>query len=360
MKPGSKLAFVVADMAGGGAQRVISILANHWAEKGHVVTIYTLDDSATSHFELRSPIELKPLSLMQPSSRITEKVVNNSRRIKRLRNALVASNPDRVISFCDGTNVLVSAALLGTSLRLVVSDRVFPTRAETKLVWLAARKLVYARAERIVLQTEDVKATLPRWLHSRISVIPNPIRANLPTIESYERRRFIGAGRLAPQKGFDLLIDAFAQVADRLPDWELEIFGKGPELSKLQQQSSSLGVHERVHLRGAVSDLPLELRRGGVFVLSSRYEGFPNVLLEAMAVGLPVVATRCRSGPESIVEHGTTGLLADHIDASSLSTAMLELAKNQDRRQSFGQRARAVRETYETTRILQLWENALR
>lgn len=347
-------------MRGGGAERVMSLLANAWAAQRRTVTLFTLEGPHAPHYQLDPRIQVRHLDISGNSSSRTEALINNARRLRQLRRALLNCAADVTLSFIDKTNVLVCTALLGTKVPLVVSDRIYPSPDSIPPLWLNARRVSYFRANSIVLQTEDVRETLPKELHPRIRVIANPIDARIcqqPLAK--DRKRFVAIGRLTHQKGFDILLRAYAQLAGA-ERWPLDIFGIGPDERKLKQLASELRIDQDVHFHGLSHAIPEELAKGGVFVLPSRFEGFPNALLEAMGAGLPCIATRCKSGPETLIAHNTNGLLVPTENVDALTAALRALAGDATHRRQLAKQAASVRETYSLDTIVAQWELALR
>lgn len=167
-------------------------------------------------------------------------------------------------------------------------------------------------------------------------------------------------GRLDPQKGFDLLLEAFARIAPGHPGWRLEIFGSGSERGNLEGLISRLGLAGRAVLAG-ITEQPFEvLRQADLFVLSSRYEGFPMVLCEAMACGLPVISTDCPTGPSEIIRDGVDGLLVAANDVQALSGAMEALIVDEYRRQRLAARAPELLKRFSPTRVMGQWEELLK
>jgi len=168
--------------------------------------------------------------------------------------------------------------------------------------------------------------------------------------------RLIAAGRLAPQKGFDLLLEAFAAVVGQHPDWTLDIYGKGPSLEALEQQVIALGLGGRARLNGPTDRLGEHMRDASVFVLSSRYEGFPIVLLEALAAGLAVVSFDCPTGPSDILTDGTNGLLVPAEDVPALAAALDRVMADESFRRRLAADAPAAVIPYSREQVGRRWD----
>jgi glycosyltransferase involved in cell wall biosynthesis len=179
----------------------------------------------------------------------------------------------------------------------------------------------------------------------RLECIPNGIPPRDAPSAAHDARRLVAAGRLTAQKGFDMLLDAFAQVTAKHPDWTLTIYGAGPWRQQLTDQRDRLGLTSVVRLPGLTRQLDRELAASSIFVLSSRVEGLPMVLLEAMSTGLPAVAFDCPTGPGEVIEDGVNGRLVPPADVDALAAALMELIEEPDRRRAMGAAA------YETSRL---------
>ena len=181
--------------------------------------------------------------------------------------------------------------------------------------WTNAWKIAASRASAIVLQTEAIKSLYPETIQRRAVVIPNPVVLSTTERRPHDGLVLAAVGRLEWQKGFDLLIQAFAAIASDFPDWRLTIWGEGAERSRLQQLADQSGYADRIELPGNSQSQSDWTGNADIFVLSSRYEGFPNVLLEAMSAGLPVLSFRCDFGPEEMIEDGVDGVLVEVLGA---------------------------------------------
>jgi len=199
------------------------------------------------------------------------------------------------------------------------------------------------------------------WVLPRVRVIPNPVPEQEVDIQRHARvremKRLLAVGRLDEQKQFDMLIKVFASLAQRHTHWSLRIVGEGPLRAALQQQIAELGLEERVTLPGRTAHIAEALAESDTFVLTSKYEGFPNALLEAMAVGLPCVTFDCPSGPREMTMGGQTALLVPFNDEQALESALERLMLDADLRQTLGSLARAsVLERFALKKVLAQWD----
>jgi glycosyltransferase involved in cell wall biosynthesis len=357
---------VISGLVVGGAERVLTALANGWTEAGRHVAMVTLDSPETAPFFPLDPrVDVHRLGLAAVSRNGLEAIANNARRLVVLRRAILQTQPDVVVSFMDRTNVLTLLATVGRRLPIIVADR---SAAEPgSRIWRSLRRLAYRRARWIVVQTQGSAQRLPADLRARAVVIPNPVLEAPPVSPAQGSPRdtpgpsapdphlVVALGRLVPQKGFDLLIDAFASVVRRVPAVRLEIWGAGPEAGRLRRLVSRTGLDTAVTLPGATTDPAAVLAGAGIFVLSSRVEGFPNVLLEAMALGRPVIAVDCTFGPGEILRDGINGRLVPAGDTGALADAIVQLVETPELAAALGARAIEVRQRFAFDSILRSW-----
>jgi len=214
----------------------------------------------------------------------------------------------------------------------------------------------YGRLDALTVLSSDDGRDYGALLGDRVHRIPNPVTELDGGIADGSAQVVIAAGRLNTQKGFDLLIEAWRPVAERHPGWTLRIYGSGPERAALERAAAGLPVE----LPGRTDALGAAMAAGSLFVLSSRWEGFGLVLVEAMGKGLPVVSFDCPRGPSDIVTHGEDGLLVQPEDVGALSLALLELIEDPTRRARMAAAARATARRYEPAAIVPLWDAMLR
>lgn len=339
---------------------MLSTLANAWAERGHVVTFLTFDSEGPVAFAMSRAIKFQPLPLLWTSAGLLTGVISNVRRLRILRAAIRESTPDIVISFVTCSNVLSIVASVGLHIPVIVSERSDPLHFKTGIIWRLLRSITYSRAEAVVCLTGHSEASCRRFARGKTLIIRNPVAFREQSILACKvgaPKQIFAMGRLDPVKGFDLLIEAFHLIASQHPDWSLTILGEGPERDKLRSLIAGSGLTGRVSLPGWASDpFPL-LAAADLFVLSSRVEGFPNALCEAMACGIPAIAFDCHSGPAEIVRHEVDGLLVPPGDVRALAASMERVMSNPIERARLGRRASDVVQRFGVEDILRRWND---
>ena len=336
---------------------MLADMANYWNRKGWRVTLATWAGPASEDFyELDSGVRRVWLDIGEGRAPLLARPWSYVRRICKLRATLAMTRPDAVLSFIDTSNVMTLLACVGSSWRVVVSERSNgAANARMSPIWRALRVATYWSADAVVSQTPDAARWISRRCRVQAVVIPNPLRA-LPDIESPREFMVLAVGRLSREKGFDLLIRAFSGLMREFAEWRLVIIGDGPERSSLLRLSEQLGLAGRVDLMAPEKNIESWMARAGIVVQPSRFEGFPNVVLEAMGMGAAVISANCRSGPAEIIKDGVNGRLVPVEDVAELTRVMSELLRHPEERARLGREARRVRQDFRQDLVMKKWE----
>ena len=350
-----KILIMTHNMQGGGCERVISILANRFSGDGAEVLLCT-EHAGPCAYGLASGVERISLSGRE---RIAGRDVLPVYRA--LRRLVLSRHPDVVLAMPEKVNVWTVLSMLGTGVPVVVSERNDPRRHPENRLKRFLRLLAYPFCDGFVFQTEAQRSYFGRRVRTRGIVLDNPFETEtVPALRAHARPRILAAGRLHEQKGFPLLIDAFGRIADAFPDWDLAIFGEGGERSRLEEQIGRAGLTGRVFLPGRTDDLAGEIAASDVFALSSRYEGMPNVLIEAMCAGLACVSSDCPcGGPAAVIRDGENGLLVPPDDEGALAAALRRLCGDSGLRDRLGRSAAALRSRVDAGIVTEKWRNYL-
>lgn len=369
-----RVVMFIHGLTAGGAERVTVTLANHWASHDWDVVIVTLLGVQHDAYRLSAGVRRRVLNLGQSSGTPRAALLANARRVAGLRRVLKAERPDGAIAMMPSANVVLALAALGTGVPVRIgSERLHPPLLPLNRPWRLLRGLTYPLLTEVVAQTRESAA----WLcahtllsPARVAVIANPVDFPLPSSVPevrLERVRaqagcacvLLAVGRLEPAKGFDRLVDAFATIAPDYPDWALVILGEGADRGRLEAKVAGYGLDARIRLPGRAGNIGDCYASADAYVLSSRAEGFPNSLLEAMAYGVPAVAVDCATGPRDIIEPEVNGLLVPQDDPDALRAALSRLMADDTLRAELARQAVTVRERFATNRVAPQWEALL-
>lgn len=366
----SHVALIIPTLCGGGAEHVMARMANWWAARGTRSTLITFDAQPAA-YPLHPAVRRLALDEISPVPDLPQAAIwpAEAANIARLRAALrhclehSAHRPLAVISFLSRMNLRTLLACQNLPCRMIVCERAHAPACPLPEEEEKLRRLLYPLAERVVFQT----AATCRWGQSfleeeRCAVIPNSVApepgdilANFPGL-SVRKPFFLAAGRLEPQKGFELLLEAFAPLAAQFPALSLIIAGDGSLRTRLEEQIQALKLEKRVMLPGFITQLPSLMQRALAFVLSSKFEGFPNVLLESLAHACPAIAFDCPTGPREIIRHGIDGLLVKAGDVRGLAAAMRRLLQEPELRSRLARAAPEVRRRFAEEQIMAQWQ----
>ena len=401
---------VLPHLGAGGAQKVALLAAGHFADQGLSVRLITLTHGhpvvyalppGVIHQELAPERQAGIRSFLQ--IHVLNRLIRNGllllspwlapricpgrggvawqlfrygtdalggERLQQLKRLMELERPHRVLALLGRTNIRCCLAAWDLPLHLVVSERNDPARQQLDRFWSWLRTLSYQRADVVTANAEGVVESLRRmgrW--KRLELLPNPLPSVVQELSAADsggaqstthELQLLTVARLVRQKGLDVLIDAFAALNfEQRVTWRLIVAGDGPERQALEAQAQRLGVANQIDFLGFHSDPASLMRKGGVFVLPSRYEGMPNALLEAMGFALPVVITDVSPGPLEVVTDGVEGLVVPGDDVEALKRAISRLINDPTLRLRLGEAGRKRLQSLEWPQVEAHWRSVL-
>lgn len=350
-----KIRIFIGGLSGGGAERVCCNIANFLADKKHEVEIITMaDDKAT--YGLSSKVHR--MILLSESER-KGFIYNSVVRYKRLKEYVRKTKCDVYIVMLPITILLLLSLKRFTKAKIIASERNMPTLYPK---WQQiAMKWIASKVDGWVFQTEEQK----EWYGNHLGqvhncIIPNAINEQF-ILEPYigeRKNKIVTVGRLMPQKNQELLLRAFAKVAAVFPIYKLHIYGDGPLKSKLLQVAKELDIEDKIEFEGFISNISEKIKDAALFVLSSDFEGMPNALIEAMALGVPCISTDCNGGgAKYLIDNGVNGILVPKNDIAALSKGIIEILENPSKASKFGLEANKVCVRLHPQVVYSKWED---
>lgn len=343
-----KLLFTMPSLRAGGSERVLSSLINYWAAQGtYSLTLVVHDDPANTFYDIHPSVETVYTDLWWKGGKWKIPF--------QLYRLIKTKSPDLVIGFIYWNAILTLLASLFARVPSIIAERSSP-HVVKGFFERRVRNFFYGLARKVIVQTERGSEMFKGSLGHRVSVIANPVPQNQG--KASFKKRIISVGRLSKEKEFSVLVEAFSRVEKEYPDWELVIFGEGSERLGLETLVASKGLQKKVKLPGKTQEISRELLESSVFVLTSRFEGMPNALAEAMASGLAVISTDCPTGPRELIDHGKDGLLVPLDDMKALVEALEKCLQDKKFSKTLGKEAKLKMKNYTMEKIAPLWEQA--
>lgn len=359
------LMIVIHSLRGGGAERVAVDLATYWLGHGCQVSLVTQTSEAQDAYALPQGVRRHALALDTESGGGLRAIWANLRRLRALRRLMRRERPTVVLGIMTKASILAVLAARGLPCRVIATEQTHPPVQRLPPMWVRLRHWTYPRAQAVVALTKGTGDWLDRHIPGvHALVIPNAVRWPLPQGEPVVvpperagRLRLLAVGRLHPVKGFDVLLQAFASIAELFPGWDLVILGEGEQRAALEEQIELAGLASRVNLPGWAGNIDQWYEQSDLYVLSSRVEGLSNTLLEAMASGLPCIAFDCETGPREIIRDGIDGVLVRPTeDPEALAAWLSNLMAYPVERARYARRATDVRDRFSVARVMNLWE----
>ena len=347
-----KMMMIITGMQSGGAERVMATLCNELSKR-HQVRLVIMKDGV-SDYRISERVEVA-----------AGKVSNQSliQSVAFVRKQIDEWKPDVALSFMTKSNIvaLMANLLTGKKARLVIAERANPHYA--KRVFKILRRILYPMAHGCVFQTRQAQDYYRGILKCESVVLRNPLNPDFKVdrFTGERKKTIITMGRLYPEKNQKLLIDAFAEIAGKYPEYSVEIYGDGPLKEELTAHIAALQLQERVHLMGRRDHIQQHIADAGVFVLPSDSEGMPNALIEARALGIPSIATDCPiGGPAVIIEDHENGLLLPMNDKEKMADALRQVLEDSSFAEKLGANAVRTIEGFTADKVCADWERYLR
>lgn len=354
-----RIAFYIGSLNKGGAERVITNLAEYFYSRGYQVYMVT-KFKAQNEFPLSEGIVRVIADLTKEEEK--GRIANFFNRTLKLRRILKEINPEVVVSFIGKSNLRTIAATRGTGVPAVVSVRSNPAR-EIGSGW--KRLLTFAlfgMAEGVVLQTTEARDFFPKSIRKKAIVLQNSLNPEFirPAYTRERRKEIVTVGRIDDNKNQKMLVEAFIPLTDAFPDWKLVLYGDGSARDGLEARVRELQLENRILFKGVQSEIPEKIEGASVFVLPSKQEGMPNALIEAMVLGLAVISTDCPcGGPRDLIMPEENGILIPVDDTKALTEALRRLMEDEALRSRLGKNAMQLKEKVLPERINAQWEEYL-
>lgn len=355
------IALVIRRLNTGGAQRVLTIVANSLVQRDRNVYVITYSDAGKDFFRFDQRVHRIVLANGKQSSSVFGKLFGNVFRILALRQILKDLDVSVVVGFITKTNVLLILASAGLKIRTIISERNDPARQSFGWIWDFLRRLLYKKADLVTANSCGALYTMQAYVPDhKLAQVLNPIvwPKGISTEKEF-RGVILNVGRLAHQKAHDILIEAFAIVAAKYAECRLVIIGEGELENDLYKQANEFGVADLIDWYSCVQDPFDYYCKSDIFILPSRYEGVSNSLLEAMSCGLPVIVSDASPGPLEYVEHEVSGLVVPVDNSERLADAIELLFTDSELRRRLGEEGRRRVSRCSVENVMEIWEQLL-
>lgn len=347
-----KIGLYIPQLSRGGAERVLSNLAQFWSSNQLNEVIFITTVRSSNEYSL--PCNVKRYVINE----ITSAKLRGLSRILVLRKICKNEQLDVLVSFLSGANIFSFWATLGLHTKLVLSVRNSPEKEYRTFFAKLHAKFLFRFVDGCVFQTNDAKSFFPKQLQEKSEIIYNPVSESFFCLDCCPQKGLVVAvGRLVPQKNHKLLIDAFGLVVKKCSYAQLDIWGTGPLFKELSDYIDHMGLKKSVFLCGETDDVQSVLQKAELFVLSSNFEGMPNALMEAMAVGVASISTDCPcGGPKELYGNSSSGILVEVGNVDQLTNEILRVLEDSEVRLALRNGARARAKDFLPNKILNKWD----
>lgn len=342
----------------GGAERQIVMLANALAEKNHEVHLIILVENKSTYMISNKVIthDLTKIENLHGNKILI--------RYRKLKSEMIKIKPDLSIHYWLQSAYLCAFMTKKISGKIIYSERGNPGDSEYRGLLYVIRKLAFRRVDGFVFQSEGAQNFFSESIKKRSIIISNSVNITpgkflIPC--NKREKKIVSVGRLHPQKNQKILIEAFSIISDEFPQYTLEIYGDGPLKTDLNDQIVKLGMKRKIYLKGTTNDILDRVYAASLFVLASNYEGMPNALMEAMAIGVPCISTDCKpGGARSLISQGVNGWIVPRNNSALLAEQMRKVLLNMDKSEIIAKEATKIRIKYSHERVFDRWEQFCR
>lgn len=355
-----RIALFISSLQKGGSERVMVNLAEHFHKNRYEVILVT-------QYKQEIEYDISP-EIRRVYSEPDEHELQGSRihnfcvRFAKLRSIWKAYKPDLILAFLGKNNLMAIATSMFLPAKVAVSVRGEPTMEyEGKLMHFLA-KAMFGLADGVILQTEMAKQFFPPWVQKKAKILPNPINLNFLNKRYMGTRedKIVAVGRLDENKNHAMLIHAFVRIVSEYPKMKLVIYGEGDSREQLESLVVEKGLEDKIELPGSITDVAGHIAAARIFALTSNTEGVPNSLMEAMALGIPVISTDCPcGGPATLIENDVNGILIPVGDAYALADAFRKILSNQEYADKLSENAYKITKKMNPNTVNSEWEKYL-
>lgn len=350
------IAFYIGSLAKGGAERVISNLAESFNANGYRVYMVT-KMREENEYTISSDIT-RVIADITPEEETNSRIRNLYRRIHKLRMIWKQIKPDTIVSFIGKNNLMSIASSRGLRIPVYVSVRSAPQREIGSGRNKQLTFFLFSMAKGIILQTTQAKAFFTPKLQQKVTILPNSVNPKFmkPMYSGERKKTIVSVGRLDDNKNQQLLIEAFDCIKEDFPEWNVEFYGDGENTEKLQNIIQTKNLSHCVKLMGSRTEIDIYIQDASVFVLTSKVEGMPNALIEAMALGLTVISTDCPcGGPADLIRNGENGFLIPVDDKEALIRTLQQVLSDESLRMKLSNQAHNIIHTMNPDTVNQAW-----
>ncbi len=345
------------NMGSGGAERSVSALSSHLSKTEDVTVFVVSGDS--SFYPFSEKVNVKYLSQPElPRSKSPKRITAVIRRAFAIRKAVSRENPDVLVGMSHIMSAYAVFCTVFTKCIAIGTERSNPFKFHSGKLITLLRKCTSLLCDGFVCQTKKAASFFPASVQKKCAVIPNAVfnphvfETEVPAVRE---KNITALGRMEKYKGFDVLLHAFRLINEKYPEYTLTIFGEGKEMPSLISLSEELGIKNKVIFPGTDENAVEKISKSSVFVLSSRFEGMPNALIEAMASGVPCVSADCDMGPCELIENGTNGFLVPVDSFEGIADAVIKILGDKQLSDKFSRNSLKIRDSHSISAVCDKW-----